>query len=362
MSEYYSTLSGWMIPVSSAMEANGILFSDAEITCKIALGDFEYQESRLAVKQLTMLVDYCNTRLPKKDFSVQINEHFHPGIFHTLGYAMLSSDTFVDALHLIANYKRVLSNTCSLNIQESGKELQFNMNIHVCAETNRPVIEHIGVEVFLTTIVQIARRMLGGNFAPLKVYFTAPLPKHDITYLEQYFSCPIEFSAAFNGILFDAESARRKLLCGNPLITQAHEKMLDEFMSRIDVDDLTHVIKNKIYDLLTLGAPTQTTIASQLGMSLRNLQRRLHEQGTSYKEILEQTRKNLSLNYILQPHLTLGEIGYLVGFSSVGNFNRAFKRWSGLAPGQYRAERGCGNLVRDPTSHTISDFAPASKA
>jgi len=74
-------------------------------------------------------------------------------------------------------------------------------------------------------------------------------------------------------------------------------------------------------------------------MSLRNLQRKLHDQGTSYKEILENTRKKLAMDYIVQQHLSLSEIGYLVGFSSVGNFNRAFKRWTNQTPGDYRQSK-----------------------
>ena len=107
-------------------------------------------------------------------------------------------------------------------------------------------------------------------------------------------------------------------------------------MARIDKNDLTHVIKNKIFELLPLGAPSQTEIAEYLGLSLRNLQRKLQDQGTSYKEILENTRKKLAMNYIIQKHLSLSEIGYLVGFSSVGNFNRAFKRWTNQTPGEFR--------------------------
>jgi AraC-like DNA-binding protein len=107
-------------------------------------------------------------------------------------------------------------------------------------------------------------------------------------------------------------------------------------MSRLDKNNLSHVIKNKIYEMLPLGSPSQTQIADHLGMSLRSLQRKLQEQGTNYKDILEQTRKKLSMDYIQQRHLSLSEISYLVGFSSVGNFNRAFKRWTNKTPGEYR--------------------------
>jgi len=72
-------------------------------------------------------------------------------------------------------------------------------------------------------------------------------------------------------------------------------------------------------------------------MSLRNLQRRLNEKGTSFKDILEDTRRTLALDYIKQSHLSLGEVSYLIGFSNLSNFNRAFKRWTGKTPGDYRS-------------------------
>ena len=120
------------------------------------------------------------------------------------------------------------------------------------------------------------------------------------------------------------------------MLTQSHEKMLDEYLSRVDQNDLANRVKCRIQDKLALGSPTQADIASTLGMSLRNLQRKLSEQGTSFKDILEQTRRKLALEYIEQRHLTLGEIAYLVGFSSAANFNRAFKRWTGVSPGEFR--------------------------
>ena len=127
----------------------------------------------------------------------------------------------------------------------------------------------------------------------------------------------------------------------NPLIYQVHTNMLDKLLSRIDRENLSFVISSKINEYLALGAPSQAQIAEQLGMSLRNLQRRLQEQGTCFKEILESTRKKAALEYIKQPHLSLSEVGYLVGFSSVANFNRAFKRWQNCTPGEYRSQYLC---------------------
>jgi len=325
-----------MIAVSRAMEAHSINIATALKECDISEDVMEDQESRIAAEKISHLIEYCNKKLARHDFSILIAEQFHPGMFHALGYAMMSSNTLHDALERIAHYKRVVSNTCKLVNSEDNGQLIFEMNIFTYEATNRPVLSLVTVETFLATIIRFARELVSLDFAPEKVCFAYPKPSHDATYLKGFFACEVEFDSDKTAIVFNLEQTKEKLMGGNPLITHSHEKMLDEFMARLDKNDLSHVIKNKIFELLPLGAPSQTDIAEYLGMSLRNLQRKLHDQGTSYKEILESTRKKLAMDYILQQHLSLSEIGYLVGFSSVGNFNRAFKRWTNQTPGDYR--------------------------
>lgn len=111
MQDYYSTLTGWMIPISRAMEAHGIDAIKALEECNISLDAVSDQESRIAAEKFSLLIEHCNKKLARHDFSVLIAEQFHPGIFHALGYAMMSSNTLHDALERIAHYKRVVSNS-----------------------------------------------------------------------------------------------------------------------------------------------------------------------------------------------------------------------------------------------------------
>jgi len=325
-----------MIPLQRAMELQKIDPLKAMSACGIDNNVLKDQESRLAAEKLSELLVYCNNQTGSHDFSVKVAEQFHPGMFHALGYAMMSSNTLKDAMARIAQYKRVVSNTCALSVVESDSTLGLEMSIFKFDGTNRQVLSLISVETFLATLTRFASELVGPELSLKKVAFSFPKPLYPIQYLTDFLKCEIVYDAEHSGIYFDANQANDKLAGGNPLITQAHEKMLDEFMSRIDKNDLTHVIKSKIYEVLPLGAPSQKEVAEQLGMSLRSLQRKLQEQGTSYKDILEQVRKKLTMEYIAQKHISLSEIGYLVGFSSVGNFNRAFKRWTECTPGEYR--------------------------
>lgn len=332
----YIALSGWVIPISKTMQSHGIDVQAAFDACGIAAADLENLESRMAVAKLSSLVAYCNARLSGKDFSVQVGQHFHPGMFHALGYAMMSSASLEDALLRIVRYKRVLSNACWADVCDADDGLAIRTMPVFDAATGKPALGRWEIEIFLATLVTFAREAVDATLRPLRVTFHTPPPEQGAAYLEAFFGCDIQFNADCNTLVFDREQAAQKLLTHNMMLTQSHEKMLDDYLSRVDQSDLANRVKCRIQDRLALGTPTQADIANTLGMSLRNLQRKLSEQGTSFKDILEQTRKTLALEYIDQPHLTLGEIGYLVGFASSANFNRAFKRWTGISPGEYR--------------------------
>lgn len=334
MSDDFIALSGWVIPISKAMQTNNIDVQQALDASGITQADLESQDARIAVSKLCKLVDYCNARLPRQDFSIQVAEQFHPGMFHALGYAMMSSASLEDGLQRIVRYKRIVSDACRVEMSEVEEGLSFRMYPMHYEDDRRPTLGPKEIEVFLATLVKFARETVDSQLHPVAVYLRADKPEDD--YLTEYFGVEPHFNCDFNALVFDREQASKQLMTHNILLTRSHEKMLDEYLSRIDKNDLANLVKCKIYERLSLGAPCQSEIADDLGMSLRNLQRKLNERGTSFKEILEHTRKKLALEYMEQRHLSLGEIGYLVGFASVANFNRAFKRWTGCTPGEFR--------------------------
>jgi AraC-like DNA-binding protein len=336
MTEHFSTLSGWMIPFSRAMEARGIDLATAMSACNIDQKTLKDQESRIAAECFASLIDYCNQALNSHDFAITVAEHFHPGTFHVVGYAMMSSNTLKDALSRIAQYKRVVSNTCELSVQENGNNLIFEMQIFSYQDTQRLVLSQDSVIAFLGTIIKFSKALVGDEFKANKLFLCYPKPEFETQFITDFFGCEVEFNAQHSGLVLNSQQANQDLIGANPLITQTHEKLLNEFLSRVNKNDLIQQVRSKIHNVLPLGTPSQSDIAAELGMSLRNLQRKLSDKGSSFKDILEDTRKRLAIDHIKQSHLSLCEISYLVGFSNLSNFNRAFKRWTNLTPGEYR--------------------------
>lgn len=346
MSSYFSVVSGWMIPITRALENWNIALSDVMRECDVRQEDFVDQESRLSAEKTALIMDFCNSHAGRHDFAIAIAKAFHPGMFHALGYAMMSSDSLKDAFFRIARYKRVVSNTCTLQVDARGEHMHFIMDIMAYDDSSRPVLSHDCILSFLGTITQFARETLKNDYSPLEVHVNWPKPNYDTSFLNDYFQCDIYFDSDEISLVYDEETLSKQLVGRNPLLTQSHEKLLDEYLSRLDKTDVEQLVRNRIYEMLPLGTPSQSEIASHLGMSLRNLQRRLQERNTSFRDILENTRRKLALEYILQSHLSFSEIGYLVGFSNIGNFNRAFKRWTGVTPGVYRKQQQSSVLMK----------------
>ena len=95
-------------------------------------------------------------------------------------------------------------------------------------------------------------------------------------------------------------------------------------------------VRARLIDLLSAGDVAQQDVADSLHMSLRTLQRKLHKENTSYKALLEETRRQLAGQYLRQARLSVSEVTYLLGFSEPSNFTRAFKRWTGHTPSEFR--------------------------
>ena len=104
-----------------------------------------------------------------------------------------------------------------------------------------------------------------------------------------------------------------------------------------------HVVSAQIARFITEelqgGDASLAKIARRVAMSPRTLQRRLELEGTSFAEVLDQTRRHCAQLYVKEPNLAMTEIAYLLGFSEPSAFTRAFQRWYGVAPTQFRSKQ-----------------------
>ncbi|MDX1486779.1 MAG: helix-turn-helix transcriptional regulator, partial [Acidiferrobacterales bacterium] len=148
---------------------------------------------------------------------------------------------------------------------------------------------------------------------------------------------PMDFLAPENAVYFDSKALLTPLPTANAELARANDKVITDYLARFERGSVRRQVEMKLLEQLSSGHASQASVASALHMSLRTLQRRLRAEGTSYKELLEQTRRDLAARYMKESYLSVGEVTFLLGFSEPANFARAFKRWHGVTPTEYRA-------------------------
>jgi AraC-like DNA-binding protein len=178
---------------------------------------------------------------------------------------------------------------------------------------------------------------LGDSFNPRRVTMSRPeLP--DPAPFTHYFCAPIQYSGNEDSICFDKADALAALPTANAEVARANEKIVQEYLARFDRSSVAMQVRARLTEQLSSGHTTQDSVADALHMSLRSLQRRLHNEGTSYKRLLGETRRELAAHYMAESHRSINEITYLLGFSEPSNFSRAFRRWTGKSPSAYREQ------------------------
>jgi AraC-like DNA-binding protein len=118
------------------------------------------------------------------------------------------------------------------------------------------------------------------------------------------------------------------------------DRMLAGELARLDKSDVIARCRAAVLEDLPSGEASAEDTAKQLHMSPRTLQRKLAEAQTTYVQLVDDTRKDLALRYIEDPRRSITDITFSLGFSQPSAFTRAFRRWTGLAPSEYRAKRG----------------------
>jgi AraC-like DNA-binding protein len=128
----------------------------------------------------------------------------------------------------------------------------------------------------------------------------------------------------------------KHLAGANPQLARLNDKVMIEYLSKLDKENIIDRVAATVVEMLPSGGVTDEKVATQLNMSGRSLQRRLQEGGTTFRRLIEEVRRGLAATYVRDPAVELVEIAFLLGFSDQSAFSRAFKRWTGHTPSEFR--------------------------
>lgn len=269
-------------------------------------------------------------------FGLKVARHVMPTSFHALWQAQSASQTLKDAFERVARHFHVVTDAWSLAFTQQGDDYA----VRLLAPASGIAPEPEAIDAAAALVVYTARSLLGSRgIAPLRVELQRAAPSTVDAY-ERIFRCPVSFGADQNLIAWPQALIESKLEGANPELARHSEALLTTYLAGIHKDNTMAQVRACLADLLPRGEPSQAQVAQQLHCSVRTLQRRLADQGSTFTDLLDSTRRELALAHLANPGCSISEVAYLLGFADTSNFTRAFRRWTGQSPTEHRRASG----------------------
>lgn len=254
----------------------------------------------------------------------------HMPIFkgQVLEYLFLSSPTFGEGLKRALDYQRLLSDAANAEMVDHGERIFLKQMLWSRKLAHLNECASVGVIKFFSFVTD-------GAFMPIEVHFSHPRHADQREY-ERVFGCPVKFEMPEVGIFFDRKLMDLPSAHHEPELLQLHERLASEQMARLEKQDLVFQVSRLVAELLESGHANLEEVAARLGIKPRQLRTRLADAGTNFNQLVAEYRCKLAKRLLAGTDENIDEIVYLTGFSEPSTFYRAFKRWVGMTPIEYR--------------------------
>jgi AraC-like DNA-binding protein len=294
----------------------------------------ENADAFIATSSFTALLEEASRATHDPCFGLHFGERLDPRDVGALAYLIFNSP---DVGTAIANTERYLQ------IHNSAAQVAFSMEGErgylrylVAERTAQPMRQHN--EYSMAVAARTFRLLAGIQWAPLEVQFAHQPPESTAEH-SRVFGCPVLFGYPMNALVVEHDIVQK-------IVSAADERLyriLKQYVERIRAEmpqerDLLSSVKRAIVESMAAGGPKRERIAKALAMSPRTLERRLKERGVVYKQLVSELRGQFALDYLKDRQRTITEVAFLLGYSEVSAFNRAFKRWTGFTPMAYREQ------------------------
>jgi AraC-like DNA-binding protein len=328
-----TTVASYTQAFALALEAEGIdpqtVFDELDISHQATSDPFK----RINNQDVSRLFRASIRATGNPYFGITVGERMQPGNLHALGFGMLASVNLRDFYNRICNYFHLVSQNAEF-CQYEGEDVSV-----LVARGIAPSVCHESTDAWVTSMVRFMRDMYQQELNPKWLELTRPVPAKGEQPFLDFFNCPVHFDCQEIRIAMDTAVMDRNLPAASADLAQYHDQIVIQHLEKMDRKDIVNRVRRLIIEELSSGSLSKRSIADKLNMSTRNLQLKLTAKHTTFQQTLDTTRQNLAFGYIQQSHLAITEIAYMLGFTDASNFTRAFRRWHGRSPSEYRAQQ-----------------------
>jgi AraC-like DNA-binding protein len=247
------------------------------------------------------------------------------------GLGLLTCETYGEAIEFGQQHPYEFGAMMSFGFEARGSEFAFEV---------QPLVFDTRIEAFLVeeglcSLLSVSRHLIGSALKPLRVELGYARAGAEGPYA-RFFRCPVRFGAGRHRMTFDARWLDARLPGHDPLTSSFVRRQLDPLLAPPAVrESLVDAVARRLrFD--PQERPTQTDLARQMNLSERTLRRRLGTLAAPYRTLRDQTLFEKARDLLGNPGLTVAEVAHAVGYADAAAFRRAFKRWSGQLPTEFR--------------------------
>lgn len=284
-------------------------------------------------------------RLNDPLLGLHLGQSIQPAHLGALGYVLLACENLGAALLRIQRYHRLLHDINPIQHHVEGDSMVLQWGV----ARGKPgaLFDETGI----TAIVQFARSLCGRRLPVRGVDFVNPPPRQTQPFVD-HFGCTVRWGQPVTRLVIPLESLQTPLHQPDPVLLGLMEEQVEAALAHLpDSGDLIELTRRVVRQLARHGVPELEQVAAELRLSPRVFYRRLAERGQQFRQLRDQALRELAELHLADARLTLADVSELLGYTEQSAFSRAFKRWSGQSPMNWRQ----GHRQADPSSTAATD-------
>ena len=295
--------------------------------------DFDDPDGLLPFESYVAAWEHVAAAPGSEDVGLRLGALSSPRLLGALGYAMVHASSGIAAIRLFERFRRLVSDTLAPEIDIEPDHVIF----HLVWPARVARLVPFADSAFMGQLT-LLRELCGlPGSAPLAVEAFYQCPRPSGADRSRVLGCPTHFGCPETRFVLDRSLLERPLPRTDPALFHYLERHAAAVAEGLPTNtDLSARVRRLVTDSLRGGEPTPARTAKALGLSQRTLQRRLSDEGTTFAQIVDRTRRELSEHYLTEPSVAAFEVAFLLGYSEPSAFHRAFRRWTGMTPQEFR--------------------------
>jgi AraC-like DNA-binding protein len=263
-------------------------------------------------------------------FGLLLGQRNSLSAFGMVGYYCMHSPTVKSALESLVRYMHLHVQGAGVSMERSGNSAYFGYQIYQPLSESTYQLEDAAV----ASAYNVIRELCGADWGATEIWFSHLMPK-DVSPYHKFFQAQLRFNMEKSGIFFSARWLQRPVKAADPELRRLLYKQIDELEANYR-ESFVEQVRHTIQSALLARQCSAEYIAALFSLHSRTFHRRLKAEGATFQSLVDETRYHIARQMLANSEATPAHIADVLGYADVRSLNRAFKRWSGSTPAQWR--------------------------